>query len=345
MSRGILIILLIAFLSASLVGGCRKALSNEGDEALPYYLEIPAGFPQPPIPSDNPLTAEKIALGKRLFFDPILSRDSSVSCSSCHFQEHAFADPMQFSLGVEARKGERNAPVLFNLAYNDVFMFDGGIPTLDLQVLAPLDAHFEMDFTMKGIIERLQKHPTYPAAFRKVFGTEVSPFGLTRAITAFERTMISGNAPYDQYTYQGEADALSEAARRGMALFSSDSLSCSSCHSGFRFTNVGFEQNGLYVAGQDSGRMRVTLKESDRGKFKVPTLRNIEVSGPYMHDGRFQTLDQVIDHYASGGNPHPNKSPLIRGFRISETEKQDLIAFLHALTDRSFLTNPAFSKP
>jgi cytochrome c peroxidase len=325
----------------SLVG----CVADQGDspiDSLTYPLEIPTGFPQMPIPTDNYLTVDRVALGKKLFFDPILSRDGSVSCGSCHWQEHAFADTAVFSRGIEGRTGFRNAPTLFNLAWHPYFFMDGGVPTLELQVLAPLDNHAELDMDLLELMARLQQHPQYPSLFRKAYGRDPDPFGLTRAIAAYERTLVSGNSPYDQYT--SNPNALNDSQIRGMELFFGDQLHCASCHSGFDFTDYGFYNIGLPVTTADSGRMRVTLNELDRGAYKTPSLRNVAVSAPYMHDGSLNSLEVVIDFLASGGAHYPNQHPLTQGFTISNQEKADLIAFLNSLTDTDFLTDPALSK-
>ena len=333
--------LVIFILSVGVFSGCKKdAPVNSQIEPKPYKLAIPEGFPLPEIPDDNPLTTEKIALGKRLFNDPILSRDSTISCGSCHFQEFSFSDGKQFSTGINNQQVNRNAPALTNMVYEKSLFRDGGAPTLELQILAPLDNPLEMDLPIFKVTERLQQDEEYVSLFKAVFGSEPNAFGITRAISAYERTLISGNSRYDQYTFQGNDNALTKSEIRGMELFFSDSLNCSSCHSGFNFTSNSFENNGIYLNYTDKGRGRITLKNSDNGKFKIPSIRNINVTAPYMHDGSFVTLNEVIDHYANGGKNHVNQSQKIKGFVISEQEKQDLINFLGSLTDYEFLTNP-----
>lgn len=297
-----------------------------------------------PVPTDNFLTNDRVALGKQLFYDPILSRDSSIACASCHLQARGFADATPFSTGIDGRQGFRNAPTLSNLAWHPYFFYDGGVPTLELQVFAPIEAHFEMDELLQNVLDRLARHPQYPALFRRAYGREPDPFALTRALAAFERTLVTGASAWDRYTYAGDATAIDAAVLRGWALFNSDSLHCASCHSGFDFTDYRFQNIGLPVTTADSGRMRITLAEADRGKYKTPSLRNIALSAPYMHDGSMATLDEVIAHFASGGMHYPNQSPLVQGFTISETEKADLIAFLEALTDLEFVNNPEFAR-
>lgn len=306
----------------------------------------PAGFDPMEIPADNSLTQAKIELGKRLFFDPILSSDSTVSCSSCHLPERAFTDGQKVSIGVDGLLHFRNSPSLVNVGYGDRMFMDGGATNLEIQIIAPIETHFEMASSMEEVIDKLNAHPEYPALFKVVFARDPDPFGLTRAIASFERSILSGNSPFDQYYYQGDSSALNESEKRGMNLFFSDELNCSSCHSGFLFTSLDYVNNGIYADyGQDTGRMRITLLEEDRGKFKVPSLRNIEVTGPYMHDGGFSSLEGIIDHYALGGQGHPNQDPRITGFDITVEEKADLIAFLKSLTDNEMLTNSDYRYP
>ncbi len=310
-----------------------------------YELMIPAGFDQPEIPLDNPFTAEKIALGKKLFYDKSLSIDSTVSCGNCHNQSLAFSDNVAISLGVNGTSGFRNAPTLANLAWAPVMLKDGGNPTLETQILIPLETHFEMGFNMLLLVQRLRNDPAYVEEFYNVFEKEIDPFGITRAIAAFERTMISGNSRYDQYQFQGDENALSESEKNGMNLFFSPALNCSSCHAGFLLTDNTFQNNGFFADySADSGRARITWLHDDVGKFRVPSLRNIALTGPYMHDGSIVTLGEIIDRYASGGSGHENQSERIHSFTISAEEKNNLINFLNSLTDESFISNPDFKE-
>ncbi len=318
--------------------GCAK--DNADTLADAELLVVPEGFPAVDFPEDNPLTLAAYDLGKKLFFDPALSRDSTVSCASCHQQSKAFADHLPFSLGAGGALGTRNAPTLANVAYHPYFTSEGGVPTLEMQVLVPIQEHNEFDFNIVLISERLSEDPAYVSMAQKAFDRGIDPYAITRAIATYERTLISGNSLYDQVHFQGELSAMSQEAQSGLDLFFSDSLACSSCHSGFNFTNYAFENNGLYSDYLDNGRYRLTGLEEDRARFKVPTLRNVEMTAPYMHDGSFTSLEEVIDHYASGGMDHPNKSELLQGFHISEKQKKDLVAFLKSLTDESFLANP-----
>lgn len=334
----------ILFFLGALFSACHEdqALSIEpGDRLL--LLKLPAGFPEMPVPPENLLTEKRVALGRKLFYDPILSVDSSVSCGSCHFQELAFTDGKALSEGVQQRTGLRNAPPLFNLAWHGSFFRDGGVPTLEQQILVPIEDVNEMDFTVKGAVDRLNRHADYPQLFHEAYGREPDPFGLTRAIAAFERTMVSGNSPYDRFAFLNDEYALSEQQIAGMRLFNSQRLKCASCHSGFNLTNDKFENNGLYLTYADSGRARITLRAEDRGFFKVPSLRNIARTAPYMHDGSLNNLQEVLLHYESGGAQHVNQSDLVSGFSLSASEREAVIDFLHALTDSTFIRDVKFS--
>lgn len=307
-----------------------------------YTLSVPEGFPEPEIPTDNTLTPERIALGKRLFYDPVLSKDSTRSCGSCHHPHLAFSDSTAVSLGIENRTGTRNSPSLANVAYQKNLLREGGVPTLEMQILVPIQEHNEFDFNILLVADRLKRMPEYVALAESAYAREPDPFVITRAIAAFERTLLSGDSPYDQWFFQGTAAAVSASAKRGYSLFQSERLACGTCHEGFLFTNQTFANNGLYEVYPDSGRIRLTGLETDRALFKVPSLRNVALTAPYMHDGNLPTLEAVIDHYQTGGKPHPNKSPLLRPFILTMQERADLLAFLNSLTDEGFVHNPAF---
>ncbi|GJM34260.1 MAG: methylamine utilization protein [Saprospiraceae bacterium] len=321
---------------------CKKTPKTlTSDEAYPMHW--PENFDPPLIPADNALTTARVALGKRLFFDPILSRDSTVSCNTCHKQEFAFADDLPISPGVEDRLGFRNAPSLANVAWLGVVNRDGGVVKLDLQASVPIEDENEMDFTLLEAADRLNKHPRYVQLCQEAYGRPADPFVITRALGAFQRTLISNNSPYDHYVFQQKTDALTESQIKGMQLFFSEKASCSNCHSGFNLTNNKFENNGLHENyDADTGRRRVTLKPEDEGKFRVPSLRNVALTAPYMHDGTRQTLESVIEHYNSGGSNHPLKNPLIRPLALSPEEKTDLIHFLESLTDSTFILNSEY---
>jgi cytochrome c peroxidase len=332
------LLFLLVFIPACAQISDETQQSNEV-KTTPYELEIPVGFAEPVLAEDNPLNQEKIALGQKLFFDPLLSKDSSISCASCHFTHKAFSDTVRFSIGVDDSLGIRNAPPLFNLAWNDAYMRDGGVPTLAMQVISPIQDEREMHNTVMDVIDRLNVHPEYPQLFQTAFNDSITPFTLTRAIEAFEWTLISGNAPFDRFEYQQEEKALSTSAQRGWELFKSDRLNCIQCHSEFNFTNNTYQCNGLYENYEDVGRARITHDSTDIGKFKVPSLRNLGFTAPYFHDGSAADLNEVIDHYAAGGKKHFNQSELIGGFELNEQERFDLIEFLCSLNDSSFVSN------
>lgn len=321
----------------ALLMGCEE---TEGPDPSYQWGELGRlGDPSWNIPMDNPMTSEKVALGKRLFFDPILSSDRTVSCASCHVPEKAFADPRRVSTGVAGRKGTRNSPALINLVYKKDFFWHGSSPGLEQQVLLPITAENEMNSSLEEVIRRLNGDPEYVAAFRQTFGTAPDVNTLTDAIASFERSLISNQSPFDHYM-AGDSNAMTAAQIRGMQLFRGEKAECFHCHEDPYFNSLSFENNGLYEEYEDPGRWEVTGKESDKGKFMVPTLRNIEHTAPYMHDGSLHSLEEVIDHYSSGGKNHPNKSGFIRRFILSPQEKSDLIAFLQALSDPVFINDP-----
>lgn len=307
----------------------------------PYWLHLPPGFPMPEIPEDNELTEARVALGKRLFYDPVLSADSSISCGSCHKQALAFADDAAISPGIHGRLGFRNSPTLANVAYLGRVNKDGGVAKLDLQAIVPIEDENEMGFSILLAADRLARLPDYRDDFNRAYGQAPSPFGITRALGAFMRTLISGDSRYDR-SEQG-LESLSASELRGQALFFSSRTDCSSCHGGFNFTDDSFRNNGLYETYKDEGRRRVTALDADIGKFRVPSLRNVDRTAPYMHDGSLASLAEVLSHYNVGGSNHANQDPLIRPLGLSPAELEDLEAFLLTLTDEGFLTDPAFA--
>ncbi|MFK7925250.1 MAG: cytochrome-c peroxidase [Bacteroidia bacterium] len=308
-----------------------------------FEWDLPAGFAEPIVPANNEMTVDRVRLGKMLFFDPILSVDSTMSCSSCHLAEAGFADHHSISLGVEGRVGARNAPTLTNIGYHPYFFREGGSPTLEQQVLGPICNNLEMGFNAALLAERLKAHPIYEPLAQESYGREIGLFVLTRAIASYERTMISGDSPYDRFSRGEDPNALSAAAQRGLALFKSERANCTQCHGGTDFSLYDFANNGLYDSFLDQGRYAITLDSADIGKFKVPTLRNIALSWPYMHDGSLKSLEEVVDHYNRGGQGHVNQSSSVRPLGLDQSEIADLVAFLESLTDEKFVNNPAFA--
>lgn len=307
-------------------------------------ITIPDGFPEIIFPEDNAFSPERWALGKELFYDNSLSLDSSISCSSCHQPGLAFSDSLALSHGVKNSAGTQNAPTLCNVAYHPYYTRLGGVSTLEKQVLVPIQEHNEFNFNILEIASRLKTNTKYQAMSKKAYNRELDYYVITRALANFERSLLSGKSKYDRYKQNNNARFLTESELRGMNLFFSDRSNCSTCHGGFNFTNYKFENNGLYEIYENIGRKRLTEKEEDLEKFKVPTLRNIALTAPYMHDGSVQTLSAVVEHYNSGGKINPHKNALIKPLSLTATEKVDLIAFLNTLSDFEFTTNPKFKK-
>lgn len=326
----------------------------------PYVLEIPDWMPEPHIPADNPLTEEGVALGRRLFYDPILSSDGSQSCGTCHQPDKSFTDGLAVSTGVLGMQGKRNSMALVNLAFNtNGFFWDGRAKTLEKQALIPVEDHVELNESWDNVEDKLRRDETYPALFREAFGisrkTEITRDLVVKAIAQFERILISANSRFDRVVWLNEG-WLTDAELRGKQLFFFEELQtidhpgCSHCHFDPLFTDNRYKNNGLDSVArledfQDPGLGGVNDNRYDLGKFRVPTLRNIALTAPYMHDGRFQTLEEVLDHYSRGGHGMENEDVNIRPFALSERQKQDLIAFLNTLTDTTFTQNPAFQNP
>jgi cytochrome c peroxidase len=285
----------------------------------------------------TPLDSEKekvelINLGRELFFDKKLSVDHSIACANCHIPVLAFTDGDSVSIGVHGRRGKRNSPSLFNVANQDLFMWDGGVKTLELQALVPLQDTNEMAHRISKLIPELAKIPFYDSLAQLIEGKSFNPNLMTRALGAFQRSLYREESLYDRWQ-RGEKE-VNESIQAGYELFTGR-LNCVSCHAPPTFTTNALENNGLYETYKDQGRYRITGDSSDIGKFKVPSLRNVEITAPYMHDGSMKTLEEVIGHYASGGSNNPNKSQLIQGFELSEKEEKQLILFLKSLSDES----------
>lgn len=336
------ILVVIGILSCFVACQKKQKITHPPLDETPYELILPKGFPELKIPDNNLLTQARVHLGKKLFYDPILSRDTSISCNNCHFQQHAFSDSKAISLGVDGRMGFRNAPTLANVAYLKAINKDGGVIKLGLQALVPIEDKDEMDLSIIKAAARLNDIPEYVQLSHQAYGKAPDAFVISRALAAFQRTMISGNSRYDQFHFQGKTEVLTAQEQCGKALFFGERTQCASCHEGFNFTNHAFANNGLYEHYEDQGRKRVTGLEEDRAKFRVPSLRNIELTAPYMHDGSLETLEEVVAHYNSGGVAHVNKSGLIHPLQLSMQEQADLIAFLKTLTDEQFIQNSIF---
>lgn len=306
----------------------------------PSAITIPAHFPKITFDADNIPTQAKIDLGKKLFNDSILSLDTTISCASCHLAKKGFSDPRQFSKGVGDSVGLRQAMPLFNLAWGTSFFWDGRAATLEDQSVGPIKDIREMHNTPEVVIERLKNDPAYVAAFQKAFSGEPTVLRMQQAIASFERSLISANSRYDVYMSDtvANASALTAQEKLGLQLFGSEKGECFHCHviGNNLFTDFDFHNNGLYLDYADEGRFTQTGEDRDRGRFKTPTLRNVEYTAPYMHDGSLQTLEEVVAHYASHGKPHPNRALDITAISLNAEEQAALVAFMKALSDPAY---------
>lgn len=319
----------------------------------PYTLRMPEFvsiyFDPMPIPEDNPLTVEGIYLGRKLFYEKRLSANHTMSCATCHQQENGFADFRQFSLGLHDEVGIRNSMAIVNLGWEKRLFWDGRATSLEHQISDPVTNPIEMNNSWDTVVQTLQNTPEYPALFYKAFGsTAIDSNAVMKALAQFERTLVSFNTRFDAYYFNGIADTLTEEEARGLELFMGRG-NCNHCHSDVLLTDNMFRNNGL-DAKPDEGYAKVTGKKTDIGKFKVPSLRNVAATAPYMHDGRFATLRDVVDFYSEGIQPRsPNidvhMEPLGKGLRLTIEEKKELMAFLKTLTDYEFLKNPDFAAP
>jgi len=337
--RAILATVLIV--STLFLGACRKDLQIENTEEI--VMQLPEGFPSILFPIGNEYTKERWELGKKLFYDKAMSKNYAVSCASCHHPNSAFSDTVSLSLGDNNEIGTSNAPTLANVAYHPYYTRAGGVPTLEMQILVPIQEHNEFNTNILDLAERFKSDIEYNKAANVAYGRDFDSYVIVRAIANFERSLLSGHSSFDQYC-QGKKKSLSQQQITGMNLFYSAKTNCSQCHSGFNFTNYSFENNGLSTNYADNGRMRLTKLESDRDRFKVPTLRNINLTAPYMHDGSIKTLKEVVAHYNQGGVYHKNKSEFVKPLNLSEEEKNNLVLFLESLSDDSFNNNKYFKQ-
>ncbi|MEZ4907387.1 MAG: cytochrome c peroxidase [Saprospiraceae bacterium] len=341
---------------ALLLISCNEDNEERVYNPTPYELEIPEVFQNriiaPLIPSDNTLTVEGIALGKKLFYDPMLSANGTQSCSSCHKLENSFTDTNRFSIGIDGEAGTRNAMPIFNLAwnFNETFFWDGRAVSLENQAEEPVTNPIEMHNTWKAAINSLQQDDNYPDLFFDAFGTsQISMELVTKAISQFERTIISANSKFDQ-AILGNA-SLSPSEVSGYEIFmAEDKGDCFHCHGSINnplWTDNLFNNNGIDSVFTDIGLEKTTGNTYDRGKFKTPSLRNLKFTAPYMHDGRFNTIEEVIDHYSEGLKFSSTIDPLMKsaykgGVHLTDEEKSDLKAFLLTLSDDSFIINQSF---
>lgn len=355
-------ILLLATIITALIWSCKKDDAEQPAvyDATPYVINL-RDFPDPEIPVSNTPTNAGVMLGRMLFYEKTMSKDGSIACSDCHRQQHAFSDSLQFSIGVEHLPGKRQAMAVENLAWHKNGMFwDGRAPLVHDQALKPIQDPLEMNEKLENVVAKLQAQKVYRDQFIRAFGSDtITAEKIGLAIEQFEFTMISNNAKYDQWK-RGTA-TLTAAEERGRKLFFTEydpmgiqkGAECFHCHAGFNFTNDDYMNNGLDVEGaqSDIGRQMVTNNPGDKAKFKVPSLRNVALTAPYMHDGRFTTLEAVIDHYNSGVKNSPTVEFLMQynlqpgGLELTSQDKADLVAFLKTLTDTEFLTNTAYKSP
>lgn len=366
-------------------GGPAGGHSAGGEAPIPvdlYDWQLPPGFPTPAVPVDNPMTAEKVELGRHLFYDERLSDNETQSCASCHQQALAFTDGLATAVGSTGEVHPRGSMSLGNVAYASTLTWANPLfRDLERQALVPIfsDAPVELGLREQSVLEeRLAEVDVYRELFAQAFPEQASPItanNAMKALASFQRTLITGNSPFDQYQYRGDKSAMSESALRGFALFSGERLECFHCHLGFNlsdhtnyadkaFFSQPFHNTGLYnldgsgaFPQPNRGVFEISGEPRDMGRFKAPSLRNVAVTAPYMHDGSIATLSEVLDHYAAGGRtleegPYqgdgsrsPLKSNLIQGFKLSDDQRVDVLAFLESLTDEEFLSDERFSNP
>jgi cytochrome c peroxidase len=296
--------------------------------------KIPLGLDaRRPVPKDNPLTDVGVQLGRRLFFDPILSRNGKLACASCHDPAHGFAGRDPLAIGFDGKAGHRHAPSLFNRAYASHLFWDGRENSLEAQALKPIENPLELGNTVAEVIRRLEAHTEYPARFKEAFSDGINAANLARALASFQRTLLVGNSVIDRFR-AGETAALNPTQRHGLWLWESKGR-CWRCHSGPNFSDDQFHNTGVSWGKEplDLGRFAVTTKEPDRGKFKTPTLRGVAWTAPYMHDGSLASLEDVVQFYNRGGNANPNLDPLMAPLELTPQEVQSLVAFLQALSE------------
>jgi cytochrome c peroxidase len=312
-------------------------------------FEKPENFPDPVYHlSSNEITKATFELGRKLFYEPRFSRDNTVSCGSCHIQSAGFTHHgHDVSHGIDDRLGKRNSPPIMNLAWRKNFFWDGSVTDLDMQPFVPITNFVEMDETIDNVIQKLEVHPDYPGLFNKAFGSSgINSGRIMKALSQFMVMLVSNNSKYDS-VMRNQGKIFTSDERKGYELFKQH---CSSCHTEPLFTDESFRNNGIGIGyNNDSGRYTVTLIEADKYTFKVPSLRNLAYTSPYMHDGRFITLNAVLEQYAEHVKDTPNLDPLLRqngvlGIPLTVAERQSILAFLATLNDKSFITDTRFSE-
>jgi cytochrome c peroxidase len=327
-------------------------------QATPFDLEVPQGFPPAIVPPDNPMTVEGVRLGRHLFYEEALSGDNSMSCASCHMQQRAFTDGKAVSKGIDGIAGRRSAMPLFNLAFEEKFFWDGRSLTLEEQALIPIEDPIELNADLDTVIMRLESRALYQRLFEEAFGSaEVTADRMAKAIAQFERTLISANSKFDKVMRLKDGTQFTPLEDQGRAMYFSEVGDCFHCHGAAETSylmgafgrDLQFANNGLKMQYQDEGRAEVTGKPSDVGKFKVPSVRNVEFSFPYMHDGSIPNLDSLVGFYNFGGHKHPNIDPNMKaageGRGWTPQQRNALKAFLQTFTDYEFLQDTAYSNP
>jgi cytochrome c peroxidase len=338
-----------------LAAGCQQSASppaqpvsqtppsdDSAGEPEAFEVQVPLGLPPVPIPEDNPMTAEKVELGKMLYFDKRLSKDGTISCATCHDPQMAWTEHRATSEGIGRQVGGANSPTVINSAYATSQFWDGRAATLEEQALGPIENAIEMGHSLPEMISQLNQLEAYKEHFQKVFGTEVTEDGVAKAIAAFERTVLSGNSPYDKYM-DGDQDALTEAQKRGLELF--NNKGCADCHTPPLFSSYEFYNAGIGMSKEppDEGRKAVTGKDEDLGAFRVPMLREVANTHPYFHDGSVATLEEAVAMMAGGGIDNPNLSIMlqeVRDAKLTEQDQKDLVEFLKALSGEFPIVEP-----
>lgn len=328
---------------------CSKKAAELPDKIFETFKR-PSNFPEPAYHfNTNAITEAKFELGRKLFYEPRLSRNNTISCGSCHIQTAGFTHHgHDVSHGIDDRLGSRNSPAIMNLAWGKSFFWDGGVTDLDLQPIVPINNPVEMDESIDNIIKKLKEHPQYPGLFKRAFGSgEIDTDRIMKALSQFMVMLVSANSKYDKVMRKENNEEFTEAEARGYALFKT---SCAGCHKEPLFTDESYRDNGIGAGpNDDPGRHGVTRKEEDRYKFKVPSLRNTAYTAPYMHDGRFLNLDAVLEHYAELVKNTPNLDPLLKqgatpGIPLTTAQRSDLLAFLKTLNDEQFVRDPRFAE-
>jgi cytochrome c peroxidase len=328
-------VLSLLVLAAAALAACQGAPPEERATAesgpTPMVVKVPLGLELVPVPEDNPMTVEKVALGRQLYFDTRLSADNTVSCATCHDPARGWTDHAAVSTGIKGQQGGRSAPSVINASYNIFQFWDGRAASLEEQAVGPIQNPIEMGETHENVVKKLNAIEGYRTQFRQIFGTDVTIDAVGKAIAAFERTVVSGDSPYDRYQ-AGDKTALSEEAVRGLALFTGKAQ-CSQCHVGFNlsdgvFHNIGV---GMQMEKPDLGRHDTTKEDKDRGAFKTPILRDLTKTAPYMHNGSEPTLETVVEYYNNGGFANDWLDPKMQPLNLTDQEKADLVAFMKAL--------------